>query len=340
MRNWSLPGNVTYFYSVFGLRVCVNRPVSVFPPASPGQPDISIFLEGMHPHPFGNLPHEAWYRCPDTDENGEPLLCGWKLAGGDYFHFRFSEGPEFFCDRKGETVWSFWPNDLSFDNLLTFLAGPAFGCLLFVRGTTMLHGSAIALGDKAIALLGPPGAGKSTTAAAFALSNFPILTDDIVALAERREEFVVQPAYRRLCLWPDSVAALCGSADALPLVTAGWEKRGLELGNHGPFQQYAIPLAAIYVLGDRKSSSPSGAITPLGSRDLLIKLLGNTYASRFPNDRQAHQFDVLARLVSRVHGRQVIPHPSSSHISALRDAIIEDFDRLERAGERCLCTTS
>ena len=331
---------MTHFYSVFGLQVCVNRPVPIFLPASPGQADVSLHLEGASPHPFGNLPREAWYRCPDTDENGEPLLCAWKLAGGDYFHFRFLEGAEFFCDRTGETVWSYWPDHLSFDNLLTFLAGPAFGCLLFVRGTTMLHGSAIALGDKAIALLGPPGAGKSTTAAAFALANFPVLTDDIVALAERDGEFLVQPAYRRLCLWPDSVAALCGSADALPLITAGWEKRGLVLGNHGPFQQHAIPLAAIYVLSARTSSVPSGTLIPLAPRELLIKLLGNTYASRFPNDRQAHQLDVLARMASCVPARDVTPHSSCSHISALRDAIIEDFGRLERAGERCLCTTS
>lgn len=332
---------MSYFYSVFGLRVRVDRPVSAFLPASPGQPDVSLYLEGTSSHRFSNLQREAWYRCPDTDESGEPLLCGWKLSGGEYFHFRFSEGPEFFCDRRGESVWSFWPPELSFDHVLTFLAGPAFGCLLFVRGITMLHGSAIAVGDKAIALLGPPGAGKSTTAAAFALSDFPILTDDIVAICERKGDFLVQPAYRRVCLWPDSVAALYGSADALPLLTAGWEKRGLELGQGGRFQQQALPLAAVYVLGERTSPNPSGAIGPLGPRELFIKLLGNTYAGRMPNDRRAHELDVLARLVTRVHGRQITPHPSPTHIPELRDAIIEDFAGLDcGAGKDCLCMTS
>jgi hypothetical protein len=327
---------VSHFYSVFGLRVRANRPVPVFLPAAPGQPDISLHLEGARPHPFGNLSREEWYQCPDADEHGQPLLRGWKLGGGEYFRFHFSEGPEFFFDRRGESAWSFWPHDLSFDNLLTFLAGPAFGCLLFLRGMTVLHGSAIAVDNKAIVLLGPGGAGKSTTAAAFALSNFPILTDDIVAIVERQGEFLVQPAYRRVCLWPDSVAALYGSANALPLITAGWEKRGLELGDRGSFQPHAVPLAAIYVLGERTSPSPSGTIVPLGPRELLVKLLGNTYAGRLPNNRRAQEFDVLARLVNRVHGRCIAPHPSSSHIPELRDAIIEDFERLDcGAGRDC-----
>lgn len=320
---------MSYFYSVFGLRVRVNRPVPVFLAAAPGRPDVSLHLEGTSPHPFGNLVRTEWYQCPDADESGQPLLRAWKLNGGEYFHFHFAEGPDFFSDRTGESVWSFWPDHLSFDNLLTFLAGPAFGCLLFVRGMTMLHGSAIALGNKAIALLGPPGAGKSTTAAAFAMSNFPVLTDDIVAIGERQGEFLVQPAYRRVCLWPDSVAALYGSENALPLLTQGWGKRGLELGDSSPFQRQALPLAAVYVLGGRTSPCPSGTIVNLSPRELLVKLLGNTYAGRLPNDRPARDFDVLARLVNRVHGRCITPHPSSCHIPELRSAIIEDFERLD-----------
>ena len=333
---------MSYFYSVFGLRVRVNRPVSVFLPTSSGQPDVSLHLEGTCPHPFGNLQREAWYECPDTDESGQPLLCAWKLQGGDYYHFRFSEGPEFFCDRTGESVWSFWPDHLSFDNLLTFLAGPAFGCLLFVRGVTMLHGSAIAVGDKGIALLGPPGAGKSTTAAAFAMSNFPVLTDDIVALAERQGEFLVQPAYRRVCLWPDSVTALYGSANALPLTHPGvgktwpgtWRRVSSFNRTRCPWRRFMCWASA------RRRAHPEPWL-PLSPRELLVKLLGNTYAGRFPNDRRAHEFDVLARLVNRVHGRQVTPHPSSGSHSRIAQCHRRGFRAAGlRRGKDCLCMTS
>jgi len=335
----SPPEQGTYFYSVFGLRVRANRPVCVFLPTAPGPPDVSFYLEGTRPHPFRHLDREEWYECPDRDDSGQPLLRAWKLRGSDYFHFRFSEGPEFFVDRAGESVWSFWPEHVGFDDVLTFLAGPAFGCLLFVRGTTLLHGSAIAVGNQAVALLGPPGAGKSTTAAAFALKEFPVLTDDIVAVREQDGEFLVQPAYRRLCLWPDSVEALYGSAEALPLLSEGWEKRGLELGHCSPFQEHALALAAVYVLGERTSASPSGTISPLSPRELLVRLLANTYAGRLPSDHKAEEFDKLACLVNRISGRSVAPHPSPRHIGGLCNAIIEDFERIADARKGCLCTT-
>src|SRR5205085_1986600 len=112
--------------------------------------------------------------------------------------------------------------------------------------------SAVALGNRAVALLGPAGAGKSTTAAAFARRGYPLLSDDVVPIWVRDGLFVVPPAYPCLRLWPASVAALYGAADALPPLTPTWDKRCLDLTQGGcRFQQHPLPLAAIYVLGER-----------------------------------------------------------------------------------------
>ncbi|MFI5108153.1 MAG: hypothetical protein ACHP78_04830 [Terriglobales bacterium] len=334
MDSPSPPETGTYFYSVFGLRVRANRPVGVFLPTSPGQPDVSLHLEGACPNPFGKLDRKEWHRSPYTDDFGQPLLRVWQLNGGDYLHFHYSDGPEFFIDRTGESVWSFWPEPVDFDDVLTYLAGPAFGYLLFVRGVTLLHASAVAVGDKAVALLGPGGAGKSTTAAAFALSKFPVLTDDIVAVRELNGEFLVQPAYLRLCLWPDSVEALYGSPEALPRLAESWEKRGLELGGGCQFEERALPLAAVYVLGERISPRPSGTISRLAPREFLINLVGNSYANRLPNHTRAQEFDALARLVNRVPGRSVTPHPSPRNVRGLCSSIIEDLERIDQRIDR------
>jgi len=338
----STPETGNYFYSVFGLRVRANRPVGVFLPAAPGQTEVSLHLQGAAPNPFHRLDRQQWHQSPYLDDLGQPILRVWKLNGGDYLHFHYSDGPEFLIDRAGESVWSFWPEQVDFDDVLTYLAGPAFGYLLFVRGMTLLHASAVAVGGKAIALLGPAGAGKSTTAAAFALSKFPVLTDDIVAVREQNGDFLVQPAYRRLCLWPDSVEALYGSAEALPRLADSWEKRSLELGRDCRFEQRALPLAAIYVLGERTSASPGGTISRLAPRELLINLIGNTYANRLPNDMRAREFDTLARLVSRVPGRHVAPHSSPHNVRELCSSIIEDLDPVDLVTVRkdCQCTTS
>lgn len=207
-------------------------------------------------------------------------------------------------------------------------AGPFFGYLLSLRGVTLLHASSVAVGDKAIALVGPAGAGKSTTAAAFALAKFSVLTDDIVAVREQNGEFLVQPAYRRLCLWPDSVEALYGSSDALPRLTDGWEKRGLKLGGDCRFEERALPLAAVYVLSERLSANTGGEISPLAPREFLIDLVRNTYANRLPSHARAREFDALACLVNRVPGRRVFPHPSPYNVRGLCSSIIEDLERI------------
>jgi hypothetical protein len=320
----------TYFYSVFGLRVLADRPVRTFLPAISGEPDVRLHLEGSRPCPFGNLDRIEWCRGTDTDASGAPHLRGWELDGGHFLHFQYSDGVDFIFDRAGESVWAFWSEHLDLDYMLTYLAGPIFGYLLLVRGMTCLHGSAVAVGDKALAVLGPCGAGKSTTAAAFALSRYPVLSDDIVAVTEQDGQFMVQPAFLRVCLWPESVQALYGSAEALPRLTASWEKQGLELGEGAcRFQPRPLPLAALYVLGERTSHDPSGTISPLPPREALLRLLGNTYGSHLPNDRREQRFDQLVRLVNRMPARGVAPHPSPIHIRGLCAAILEDFARLE-----------
>jgi len=322
-----LPEAGACFYSVFGLRVRANRPVGVFLPAAPGQPDISLCLQGACPNPFQNLEREEWHRSAYTDDSGQPLLRVWKLAGGDYLHFRYCDGPEFFIDRAAESVWSFWPERVNFDDVLTYLAGPFFGYLLSLRGVTLLHASAVAVGDKAIALVGPQGAGKSTTAAAFALANYPVLTDDIVAVRENHGQFLVQPAYLRLCLWPDSVEALYGSPEALPRLTPSWEKRDLKLDRECQFEERELPLAAVYVLSERLSANPGGEISPLAPREFLMDVVQNTYANHLPSHTRTREFDALARLVNHVPGRRVTPHPSPHNVRGLCASIIEDLGR-------------
>ena len=95
-----------------------------------------------------------------------------------------------------------------------------------IRGTTCLHGSAVAIDGMIVALLGPQGAGKSTLAGAFARAGFPVAADDIILLAETETGFLVEPTYPVLRLWPSSVEILFGHKDALPRLTPGWISAG------------------------------------------------------------------------------------------------------------------
>jgi serine kinase of HPr protein (carbohydrate metabolism regulator) len=58
------------------------------------------------------------------------------------------------------------------------------GFVLLLRGCISLHACAVAIDDRAVAIVGPAGAGKSTTAAALADQGYSILAEDVVTLQD------------------------------------------------------------------------------------------------------------------------------------------------------------
>jgi len=205
--------------------------------------------------------------------------------------------------------------------------GPVLGFLLRLRGTACLHASAIAIGDRVLAFVGGAGAGKSTTAAIFARRGYPVLSDDVVALVDRGNEFFVQPAYPRLCLWPDAVRSLYASPEALPRLTPTWDKRYLDLtGNGYRFQQGSLPLAGIYFLGRREGGPAPPRVQPVAAGAGLMELVANSYVNYLLDRRmRAEEFDVLGRLAAHIPLRQVRAHEDPAHLEELSDVILYDF---------------
>ena len=122
----------------------------------------------------------------------------------------YSDGAQFWLDHQGTRVWATWNAPLLLQDVATYLLGPVLGLLLRFRGVICLHASAVVLDDCAVAFVGSEGAGKSTTAAALARRNHAVISDDIVALAENEDRFLVLPAYPYLSLWSESAEMLFG----------------------------------------------------------------------------------------------------------------------------------
>jgi hypothetical protein len=241
----------------------------------------------------------------------------------------YGDGTRFLVNRRGSEIWATWPDSLTLDDTLTYLLGPVLGFVLRLRGITCLHASAVAVGDRAIALMGPASAGKSTTAAAFAQMGFPVLADDIVALSERDEIFEVQPAYPQLRLWPESVVRFYGAADALPRLTPTWDKRALDLTQNGcRFLEQALPLAAIYLLAER-STDVAPRTEGLAGREALLTLVANTYVGYLLDAAmRGQEFASLARLVSGVQVRRIVPADDLAQVTRLCACILDDCEAL------------
>jgi hypothetical protein len=195
---------------------------------------------------------------------------------------------------------------------------------MLLRGVVCLHASAVAIGDEAIALLGPAGSGKSTTAAAFAERGYNVLAEDVVTLDDRGDHFLVRPGYPCIRLWPAAVKALYGSETHLPKLTPNWDKCYLDLSDN--FQREPVRLAAIYHLGERRHDVVAPFVRGVEQAEGLMSLVANTYATKLM-DRQmrAREFEVLTRVVNQVRLRRVTPHADPSLIPELCTRIIADF---------------
>jgi len=325
---------VSSTYSVFGLTLRSSGaiPGLISTPPNARTPDIHLHL-GLSPStPVVDPPlaESLIYESAYTDASGAPALRIWRDGQTGLLHLAYFDGMQFWMDQNGTEVWVLWPVQSSLEDAATYLLGPILGLLLRFRGITCLHASAVIIGDSCVAFVGSEGAGKSTTAAAFARSGCAVVSDDVVALIERQNDFWVAPAYPHLCLWPDSVEILYGSSDALPRLSPNWEKRRLALGGTGEqFEEVGRPLRAIYVLEDHRSE-PGPYVESMPVQAAFFSLVANSYATNILDSKmRANEFKALSKLVSQVPVRKLFTSKGDLPPDGLCQVVRQDFSELE-----------
>lgn len=311
---------MNYRYFAFGLSIRADSPLpGLMVSEGDEEPDVAVRM-GRIPSTEGG---HALYHSPYRDETGESVLTVYGLPDCS-FHFQYLDRTQFVVSPTGCEIWASWPDGLTPDDTAIYLLGPILGFVLRIRGVVSLHASGIVIGDSAIAVMGPAGAGKSTTAAAFSLLGYRVLTDDVLAVEDRGASFAVLPGYPGLRLWPDSVTSLMGSPDALPPLTPTWDKRHFAVSSFNP---NPVPLSAIYVLNERLPAHAEPRIEPHPGPGMLT-LLGNTYVNYLLNPAmRAHEFDLLSRLAAAVPMRKVSPSSDPGQVAELCRRIAQDAGR-------------
>jgi hypothetical protein len=280
---------------------------------------------------FGtSLPARIVSHLPESQETADPSFMLTEHGSAECFQLSYSDGTRFVVDGRAQRIWGTYQPPLTFDDLVTYFLGPVLGFLLRLRHITSLHASCVEIAGHGVALCGEAGYGKSTTAAALALAGLPVLSEDIVPLKPVANGFYAVPGYPRICLWPDSVTSLLGSAQALPLLTPAWEKRFLPLdGTRARFSSEELPLGAIYMFAHRSGEASAPSIRPMSLREALLDLVQNTYMNWLLDRRQrAAEFEFLAQLVERVPVRRIIPHSDPHRISDLCRLVVCDAESL------------
>jgi hypothetical protein len=330
-----MPAEPSFKYSAYGLLLEINWPVPTLLPSTQTRcADVRIRLRGENAIAERAIDSTVLYQSPGRVPDGTPYFTVARLhvETTTYIECRHvgeSGQASFTIDTAGEHIDVSWTRGMLVDDLIAYLTGPVFGCLLRLRATACLHASVISIDDKAIALIGTKGAGKSTLTAAFAYDGNPVLADDIAALKDEGDHLTVQPGYPRLRLWPDAVERLTHrSADDLPLVISSMDKR-LQTLTEDPtatrwrFQSTPLPLSAVYLLDSRRTRAPPVIRKQLQSDcAAMFALMSNTYANYVcDTELRRHEMKILARLVRNAPVVSIRPQWGFAGVRRLRDVI-------------------
>ena len=268
----------------------------------------------------------------ETDDGGPPALVVRHLVREDQYHFAYADGTEFVIDRGGTSVRGTWRGGATVEDTATYLLGPILAFVLRLRGLLAVHASAVEMDGGAVLVVGPSGAGKSTTAAAFALNGWPVLTDDVAVIAPRDGGLEVVPSYPRVRLWDDSVRGLLGRSELLPLLTPTWEKRYLSLGTGGAgFSDRPLPLRAIFLLREREESDRAPRIEEISPLAAFPEIIGNLLANQAVADESAEvDFRFSSRLVEQVPVFALTAHADPARLGELCRCVADRVAALPR----------
>lgn len=316
-----------HYYSAYGLSIASKQPIPGFARLEGCVAADIVVQLGMLPSWLDE--YELSRRPPifatsGIDTDGTPLQRIWETPAGQFL-VRFSDGVTFVVDGAGQEIWGNWNNGLSFDLAAQFLRGPMMSFVLGLHGYVCLHASAVVIDGKAAIFAGASGAGKSTTALAFARSGFPVLTDDIVAFSENGRGFHVLPGYPRICVWP-APAVVGPSVETMPRIIPEEDKRYFSLESDGTYHPFATELGAVYLLEPRAAGSCEIGVERLAGAEGMVRLLANNCGSvRLSKKHRAHEFELLSQITRQVPLRRVYVPREPGRLDDLRDLLLRDF---------------
>ena len=185
-----------------------------------------------------------------------------------------------------------------------------------------------------IAIVGAKGAGKSTTAAALAKQGYPILADDIAVLTDCGNSFLVHPGYPRLRLWKSAVNQLYGDEKGLSRVFSQTDKHFVQLNQNQinkdkisawGFHNQPLPLAAIYVLGERQQFLAAPNIETITPQMGVMQLITHRYPQslQLEGGMQRREVAISARLGEIVPMRYLHRGDNLADLGKICDVILE-----------------
>lgn len=200
--------------------------------------------------------------------------------------------------------------------------------ILSMQGKLVLHASAVAVGEGAIAFVGKTGEGKSTLATIFSMKGFSFITDDCLLLMNYQEHLLVNSSYPSIRLWDDVVERLFGLSSEFTNVAHFTEKKRVSVEGGGfRFSEDPLPLKRVYFLGrSDKGDTNNIKLTPMSARESFIELLSCAFRIDIEDKsmlvKHFNEFNKIAKLP--IFCRLTFPRDFSM-LSAVHRVILRDF---------------
>ncbi|RQG89227.1 hypothetical protein EA462_12745 [Natrarchaeobius halalkaliphilus] len=205
------------------------------------------------------------------------------------------------------------------------LQNEMMGVLLHQRNALVLHASAVSVEGTGAVFLGPRGAGKSTTAAAFHAAGRTILEDDVVGIRFEESQPTVLPGVPQLRLLPDAVDALGVTGTTQPETDTDSKKRY----KHLDVAPEPIPLGACYLL-EEADHLEFGRLEP---PDRVFQLISRTYTGGMLGETDATgvNFRQCSTVAETVPFRVLRRPKTHRSLSEVVDLVVADLRSLEKA---------
>jgi len=318
-------------YCVYGIGVDSDLPLALPECADGGLGHVecrsapaSAFLAAAE-RARGDRAPDSWYRYAALDDGSAYVR--WDTVG------------EFLVAADGRAIAARRMERASLESFQVYMLGQALSFALVKQGFEPLHATVVVVADRAVALVGENGSGKSSLAACFVAAGHRLLTDDLLVVRERSGRLLAYPGPARIKLFPEIAARF--PAGARCRATMNPDTRKLILPIDGDRRcATAVPLDAIYVLTPPREIGRDGLvrIETLTPREAFVEVVRSTFNRRITSaDRLARQFEMAATLTRLVPVKTVRYPRTLGRLPEVRDLMAADLARGARSLECASC---
>jgi len=268
---------------------------------------------------------DSWYRYASLEDGSTYVR--WDTVG------------EFLVAADGRCITSRRVDGASVESFHVYMLGQALSFALVKQGFEPLHATVVVVDDRAVALLGENGSGKSSLAASFVEAGWRLLTDDLLLVREHSGRLLAYPGPARIKLFPQIAGRFLGAvAERVPM-NPDTQKLILPIGDDRSCTEPA-PLDAIYSLAPPRDVGRNDpvSIDALSPRAAFVELVRSTFNRRLVDaDRLTRQFETATNLTRLVSIKKIRYPRRLERLPEVRDLIVADLARGARSLECARC---